>query len=541
MQEHRIFGPPGTGKTTTLGRWAARAAESFGPDRVMLTSFTKAAARELSSRIDAVNPANVGTLHALCYRALGGPELTEPRLKDWNEANPQLALNGAGVGSVDEGGDYEGPGATTGDLAYRRLQICRAQLVDKSLWPADVQSFAHAWNAWKERHGLVDFADLIERGLTDLDHAPGRPAVLMADEAQDLTPVQLALVRKWGAACDYFVLVGDDDQTIFGFTGASPDVFLAGECAQKHVLSQSYRVPREVWAEAMGMIGRVAYREPKDYLPRDFQGGVDHSPAFYRAPEALVAEAQDDIKAGKTVMFLTSCSYMLKPLLAVLRGEGLPFHNPYRRRAGAWNPLYQKRGTTSAAVLAAFAGSGPDAPYWTIPQLVTWASEVNVKGALLPKKAKPALAALTQAVEDEEPGLHTSREVLEHILAPEALEPALARNLEWLTEHLKAARQQAIRYPLAVLRRHGLTGLQEAPRVVVGTIHSVKGGQADHVFLFPDMSLAAAKEHASTQRDRDGLHRLFYVSMTRARERLTLCDPTPVRVGGRVGHFSIGW
>jgi superfamily I DNA/RNA helicase len=58
----------------------------------------------------------------------------------------------------------------------------------------------------------------------------------------------------------------------------------------------------------------------------------------------------------------------------------------------------------------------------------------------------------------------------------------------------------------------------------VGTIHSVKGGEADVVFLFPDMSQAGDAAYQRHGPARDAVIRLFYVGMTRAREALYLAD-----------------
>ena len=64
----------------------------------------------------------------------------------------------------------------------------------------------------------------------------------------------------------------------------------------------------------------------------------------------------------------------------------------------------------------------------------------------------------------------------------------------------------------------------EHPGVVVGTIHSVKGGEADVVFLYPDLSRAAQTSYERRGLDRDSILRLFYVGITRARETLYICD-----------------
>jgi superfamily I DNA/RNA helicase len=61
--------------------------------------------------------------------------------------------------------------------------------------------------------------------------------------------------------------------------------------------------------------------------------------------------------------------------------------------------------------------------------------------------------------------------------------------------------------------------------VIVGTIHSVKGGQADVVYLFPDLSPAGDGQYRRGGSQRDSVIRQFYVGATRARETLCLCSP----------------
>ena len=75
--EYRIFGPPGTGKTTNLTRQIRRAVERFGPSSVLVTSFSRAAAAELAGRDLPVDEDRVGTLHSICYHALGTPRIAE--------------------------------------------------------------------------------------------------------------------------------------------------------------------------------------------------------------------------------------------------------------------------------------------------------------------------------------------------------------------------------------------------------------------------------------------------------------------------------
>jgi superfamily I DNA/RNA helicase len=80
-------------------------------------------------------------------------------------------------------------------------------------------------------------------------------------------------------------------------------------------------------------------------------------------------------------------------------------------------------------------------------------------------------------------------------------------------------------YAVEVAARQGPQALSQAPQVVVGTIHSVKGGEADVVYLFPDLSRAGDAQFHRGGAARDSVIRQFYVGATRAKEQLYLCQP----------------
>ena len=75
------------------------------------------------------------------------------------------------------------------------------------------------------------------------------------------------------------------------------------------------------------------------------------------------------------------------------------------------------------------------------------------------------------------------------------------------------------------MAKGGVGLLLETPKVVVGTIHSVKGGEADVVYLMPDLSRAGMAQWVGTDIESAAIRRLFYVGMTRARDSLVLCNP----------------
>ena len=96
------------------------------------------------------------------------------------------------------------------------------------------------------------------------------------------------------------------------------------------------------------MIAQVSRRHEKVYLPRPAAGEV-HRPhtGGYKSPDYFVlSSAMKHLECGQTIMFLASCSYMLQPVIQVLRKNAIPFHNPYRKANGFWNPLRMGRRRT---------------------------------------------------------------------------------------------------------------------------------------------------------------------------------------------------
>jgi len=530
-----------TGKSTRLAtEEIPNAVRKYGTDKVVVTSFTRTGAKEiatkksfLTGRTIPVEPQHVGTLHALCYRQLGQPELMEKHISKWNEAYPDFAISGKDLGSLDEGGSDINVDGTAGDKLFSQYNIYRAKMIDERYWGSKVQRFAALWTDFKKQLGAMDFADLIETALRDLPYAPGHPDVIFVDEAQDFTRLQLSLVRSWGQMAKWIVLVGDDDQTIYGFAGATPDAFLNPPIDDKfkRSLEQSYRVPQAVLDQAMKIITQVKVREKKTYKARKENGktvqGIvrTHKDESYKKPNFVIDEAKEYISQGKTVMFLASCSYMLEPLKAVLRKEGLPFWNQYRIKRGDWNPLQAgKEKTTARDVVVNFLGSGIDGKYWDIHQFVSWAKYLKVQeGGLIRKQGKAGLKALKQAIEEGQKGLHTSENVISQLLTPAAIQPAMDRNIDWLLHNFLAAKVDPMQYPVHVYKQFGKSAIENVPQITIGTIHSVKGGESDIVFLYPDISYKAFKEIGQLgDAKRDELYRLFYVGMTRAREELVI-------------------
>ena len=533
--EYRIFGPPGTGKTRSATRHIHRSVDRFGSNSVMVTSFTRAAAIELTGRDVPIDLDRIGTLHSFCFLALGKPQIAEANIEEWNRENPRFPIT-----PVARDRRLEGEESTcdddlvmkAGDCLLQQLNCCRGRMLPPETWPAAVREFASRWNQYKIAHDLLDFSDLIDTALLDLEIAPDNPAVIIADEAQDLNPMQLNLVRKWGRHADHCVLAGDDDQTIYGWAGASPRGMLLPEIPEDHnsFLTQTQRLPRAIHGLAENLIRRVGHRQEKIYKPRDAAGEVRRLSQGYKSPEySILKTIERHLGERKRIMLLGSCSYMLQPIIAVLRKEAIPFHNPYRKSKGFWNPLRTNSRLSAAnrvrALLVAHAGFGVGHHAWRGAELALWTEWLSDQGVFT-DRGRQIVAALA-------PMKVITAETLEAIFQPDALaaiQAALRSDspialLNWWRKRVAPAFRKRVRFPAEVAAQRGGEALVELPRVIVGTIHSVKGGEADVVYLFPDLSPAGEAQYRLGGPARDSVIRQFYVGVTRARETLYLCSP----------------
>jgi superfamily I DNA/RNA helicase len=226
------------------------------------------------------------------------------------------------------------------------------------------------------------------------------------------------------------------------------------------------------------------------------------------------------LDAGKSVMVLASCGYMLQPMLARLRREGIPFHNPYRKSDGSWNPLQSsRRRITPRDLVLAFLRMSEEG-IWTTEDMGRWLAATKITGVLQGNRG-----TLDSLVDDGRNGVNW--EILHKLLTDEAIGAGLVGDLGWLRENLLAARQKGAAFAIRVAEARGAETLAKTPQVITGTIHSVKGGEADVVYLFPDLSYAGMNEWIGG--GSAAVRRLFYVGMTRAKESLILCQPVGSR------------
>jgi DNA helicase II / ATP-dependent DNA helicase PcrA len=535
-----VAGPPGCGKTTFVATQVHRAASNG--KSVLLASLTKTAAHELAGRDLPIDAKRIGTLHAHALRAIGGGTVAESKAKEWNEWCDETDrpwswhLSSARKTDVDdpmdEGatGDAENTGVKTeGDAFLEEAGTWRARAVPRAQWIArtEVIRFAEAWDEWKADTGYLDFTDMIETCLRERIPPPVEFDVMFLDETQDSSRLEVMLALQWGALGETLVVAGDVRQNLYEWRGSEPGVFLEINriCHEKRVLAQSYRVPASVHRHAVVWARQLSQDIEAEYHPRRddngvIEGEVVSGPSLKRA-EWIVEDAAEAAERGKTVMLLGATRRLVDAYVTELRSAGLLFHNPYRPKAGHWNPIGDPlRGGGAAAQLVAFSRTndrawGQDARFWTPDEVKAWVKPIRAE--VFERGFKSRLAA-GEAV--------TPQQFKANVKDTATLNRMFSGDLDWYVDALTEGQRKGgrFKYPLAVAEKRGIKALTEPPKITVGTVHSVKGGESDVVYVAPDLSRAGYDSWVDKD-TRDQVVRVFYVAMTRAREKLVLLRP----------------
>ena len=286
---YKVVGPPGTGKTRRLLNEVHKYVKNGTPhDRIGYFAFTRKAAGEARDRFLAKNPdltkkdiRYFQTLHSLAFNNLGLKEenvMQEGNYKAIGETSG-IQIKYASYETNNFNGIFSSSSEYLSLINLARVrQITAEQQFNRNehlSWISKNKliGIEKEINSYKEFYKLIDFTDMIQQFL-DRGTTP-KFKVIFVDEAQDLSLIQWAMIKKIeeDTNCDVWI-AGDDDQAIFGWAGADVDSFIKWE-AREILLDKSERVPPIIQQKALDIISRIYInRIAKDYLPKNAIGNI---------------------------------------------------------------------------------------------------------------------------------------------------------------------------------------------------------------------------------------------------------------------------
>ncbi|MDU4961678.1 MAG: UvrD-helicase domain-containing protein [Sporomusaceae bacterium] len=250
---------PGTGKTRTLVCRIAYLVEQCGvpPARITAVTFTNKAAAEMQNRLArhfgdkrTVKAMTIGTFHSICLRQLA---------KQQDRRSVAIIDSGSAASIMEELIKDSGLKLSVRDtLKAISLQKNGAEAAD----PAALPPLYDDYCARLAQYGVMDYDDILLNVLrqAEADGAAEPDSCfshLLVDEFQDINAVQYRLIKAWSKNSDSLFIIGDPDQSIYGFRGSDCryfDRFAVELSAQQIRLTQNYRSTPEILACANAVI-----------------------------------------------------------------------------------------------------------------------------------------------------------------------------------------------------------------------------------------------------------------------------------------------
>lgn len=529
-----ILAGAGTGKTRTITYRIANLIDrgQVAPNRVLAVTFTKRAAGEMRDRLTAMGIGGVQarTFHSAAMRQL---QYFWPQIAGdlpWRVLDNKFPIVARATRAAGLDTGKEMVRDLLSEIEWAKSSVIGPEdyvqrIADSPRTPpADAQKVAQVYRFYEEAKTspdgmLIDYDDLLIHVAGALENAPAVAEEFRAqyqsfvvDEYQDVTPLQQRVLEAWLGTRDDLTVVGDANQTIYSFTGATPDYLLNFSRTYEHAtvvkLQRDYRSTVEITDLANTVIGkatgriagtRLELQGMRGHGPAPEFNGYDDEPAEARAVAQKVRKLLNDGVPAREIAILYRINAQSAAFEAALADEGIV----YQVRGG--EGFFQR-----AEIREAFA------------QLLRASKRTDLPDDPV-RIARAALAPL--GLTPEEPEGAKARERWQSLNALVDLIEEIVRTREASTmaEVLGSLRRRAeAKQPPAV------------DGVTLASLHAAKGLEWDAVFLVGLVEKTLPISHALKAGDEqiEEERRLFYVGVTRAREHLHMSWSLARQEGG---------
>ncbi|GAA3741213.1 ATP-dependent DNA helicase UvrD2 [Streptomyces tremellae] len=533
-----VLAGAGTGKTRALTHRIAYGVRAgmLQPASVLAVTFTNRAAGEMRGRLRQLGAGGVQarTFHSAALRQLQffwpkavGGEL--PRLLD---RKAQLVAEAAARCRVrlDRGelrevtGEIEWAKVTQtvpGDYAAVIAKSARETARD----PAETAQIYAMYEQLKRDRSVIDFEDVLLLTVAILqdrhdiaDQVRGQYQHFVVDEYQDVSPLQQRLLDLWVGDRDTLCVVGDASQTIYSFTGATPDHLINFRARHPNAtvvkLVRDYRSTPQVVHLANGLLAQARGRAADHRLELVSQREKGPEPVYTEygdepaEAEGTARRIRDLIAAGVPAGEI-AVLFRINAQSAVYEQALADAGVPYQLRGAERFFERQEVREAGAALRGAARFGGNDA---LLDGMVD-----------LPSQVRAVLS--TKGWTDQPPaGSGPVRDRWESLTA-----------LVRLAEDFAAARPDATLADL-VVELDERAAAQHAPTVqgvTLASLHAAKGLEWDAVFLVGLAEGTLPITYAKTEAQIEEERRLLYVGVTRARIHLSLSWALSRAPGGR--------
>jgi putative ATP-dependent DNA helicase pcrA len=278
-----VLAGPGSGKTRIISQRIVSMVldHHIPPTRILAISFTKASSLEMKKRTlaygqdERLNKVSFGTFHSSFFRILrryAGVSLEDLLLDLDRFKLIRSILKYLKISNYNDDDVLD---------LLNEISLVKNELVDYRDYDSqsfEQEIFQKAYRLYedeKKRHGKIDFDDMLIQAYDLLNNDPAILSIvrqvfkyILIDEFQDINRVQFELIRLIAGQENNLFVVGDEDQSIYGFRGARPDFMLEFDqyfpSARHILLDTNYRSSKDIVDLSLGLIKKNKKRHPKD-------------------------------------------------------------------------------------------------------------------------------------------------------------------------------------------------------------------------------------------------------------------------------------